>query len=100
MEKFIQLHLEELQSEEGTRHMVVELSSKIAAHKSRVCQVLRSDSLRHSEVAQLVMVGMAADQPLESNFFPSLLEGLLGRRSCRRSQERWKHQNPWVYRSA
>ena len=58
--------------------MVVELSAKIAAHKSCVCQVLHTDSLRHSEVAQLVMVGMAVDRPLESNFFPGLLEGLLG----------------------
>ena len=59
--------------------MVVELSAKIAAHKSRVCQVLCSEPLRHAEVAQLIMVGMATDQPLESNFFPGLLEGLLGR---------------------
>ena len=41
--------------------------------------MLRSEPLKHAEVAQLVMVGMAADQPLESNFFPGLLEGLLGR---------------------
>ena len=27
----------------------------------------------------LVLVGMAANRPLESNFFPGLLEGLLGR---------------------
>ena len=41
--------------------------------------MLCSEPLRHAKVAQLVMVGMAADQPLESNFFPGLLEGLLGR---------------------
>ena len=52
---------------------------KITAHQSRVHQVLFSESLRHAEVAQLVLVGMAADQHLESNFFPGLLEGLLGR---------------------
>ena len=79
MERFIQHHLEELQSQQETRHLVVELSSKITAHQSRVCQVLRSEPLRHAEVAQLVLVGMATNQPLESNFFPSLLEGLLGR---------------------
>ena len=79
MEKFIQHRLKELQSQQETRHLVVELSSKITAHRSRVCQVLRSEPLRHSEVAQLVLVGMAADQPLESNFFPGLLEGLSGR---------------------
>ena len=41
--------------------------------------MLCSEPLRHAEVAQLVLVGMATDRPLESNFFPGLLEGLLGR---------------------
>ena len=79
MEKFIQFHLKELQSQQETRHLVVELSSRITDHRSRVHQVLHSEPLRHAEVAQLVLVGMAADWPLESNFFPGLLEGLLGR---------------------
>ena len=79
MERFIQHHLEELQSQQETRHLVMELSSKITDHRSRVCQVLHSEPLRHAEVAQLVLVGMATDRPLKSNFFPGLLEGLLGR---------------------
>ena len=79
MEKFIQYRLKELQSQQETRHLVVELSSKITDHRSRVRQVLRSEPLRHAEVAQLVLVGMATNRPLESNFFPGLLEGLLGR---------------------
>ena len=79
MEKFIQFHLEELMSQQETRHLVMELSSRIMDHQNWVHQVLRSEPLRHPEVAPLVLVGMAADQPLESNFFPGLLEGLLGR---------------------
>ena len=79
MEKFMQHRIEELQSQQEMKHLVMELSSKITAHHSRVCQVLRSEPLRHVEVAQLVLVGMAADRPLKSNFFPGLLEGLLGR---------------------
>ena len=47
-------------------------------HRGRVRQLLRSEPLRHPEVVPLVMVGLAADRPLESNFFPGLLEGLLG----------------------
>ena len=78
-EKFIQFHLEELQSQQGTRHLVGELSSRITDHRSRVCQLLCSEPLRHAEVAPLILVGMATDRPLESNFFPGLLEGLLGR---------------------
>ena len=79
MEKFIQVCLEELQSQRETRHLVVELSSRSTDHRSRVCEVLRSEPLRYAEVAPLILVGMAADRPLESNFFPGLLEGLLGR---------------------
>ena len=41
-------------------------------------ELLRSEPLRHPEVAPLILVGLAADRPIESNFFPSLLEGLLG----------------------
>ena len=42
----------------------------------------QQDVLGHGEqnfLKPLILVGMAADQPLESNFFPGLLEGLLGR---------------------
>ena len=79
MEKFIQFHLEELQSQQETRYLVGELSSRITDHRIRVCQLLHSKPLRHPVVASLVLVGMAVDWPLESNFFPGLLEGLLGR---------------------
>ena len=79
MEKFIQFRLKELQSQQETKNLVRELSSRITDHRSRVCQLLRSEPLRHPEVVLLVLVGMAADRPLESNFFPGLLEGLLGR---------------------
>ena len=79
MEKFIQFHIEELQSQQETKHLVGELSSRITDHRSRVCQLLSSEPLRHPEVVPLVLVGMAADRPLKSNFFPGLLEGLLGR---------------------
>ena len=41
-------------------------------------ELLRSKPLRHPKVAPLILVGLATDRPIESNFFPSLLEGLLG----------------------
>ena len=40
--------------------------------------MLHSEPLRHPEVIPLIMVGLAVDRPLKSNFFPGLLEGLLG----------------------
>ena len=79
IEKFIQFHLKELQSQQEMKNLVMELSSRITAHRGKVRQLLCSEPLRHAEVAPLILVGMAADRPLESNFFPGLLEGLLGR---------------------
>ena len=78
METFIQFRLEELRSPQETKNLIGELSSRITGHRGRVHGLLRSKPLRHPEVAPLVLVGLAADRPIESNFFPSLLEGLLG----------------------
>ena len=78
MRKFIQSHLEELRSQQETRNLSGELSSRIMDHRGRVRQSLCSEPLRHPEVVPLILVGMAADRPLKSNFFPGLLEGLLG----------------------
>ena len=71
METFIQSHLE-------TKNLIGELSSRITDHRGRVRELLRSEPLRHPEVTPLIMVGLAADRPIKSNFFPGLLEGLLG----------------------
>ena len=78
METFIQSRLEELRSPQETKNLIGELSSRITDHRGRVHELLRSEPLRHPEVTPLIMVGLAADRPIESNFFPSLLEGLLG----------------------
>ena len=59
-------------------NLIGELSSRITDHRGRVRQLLRSEPLRHPEVVLLVLVGLAVDRPLKSNFFPGLLEGLLG----------------------
>ena len=78
MEKFIQSRLEELHSPQETKNLIEELSSRITNHRGRVRELLCSEPLRHPEVVPLIMVGLAVDRPLESNFFPGLLEGLLG----------------------
>ena len=78
MEKFIQSRLRELRSQQETKNLIGELSSRIMDHQGRVRQLLRSEPLRLPEVVLLVLVGLAADRPLKSNFFPGLLEGLLG----------------------
>ena len=78
METFIQSRLEELRSPQETKNLIGELSSRVMDHLGRVHELLRSKPLRHPEVAPLITVGLAADRPIESNFFPSPLEGLLG----------------------
>ena len=77
MDKFFQSHLIELRSQQETKNLVGELSSRIANHRGKVCQLLRSEPLRHPEVVPLIMMGLVVDRPFESNFFPGLLEGLL-----------------------
>ena len=62
----------------GPFNLIGELSSRITDHRGRVHKLLHSEPLRHPEVVPLVLVWMAADRPLESNFFPGLLERLLG----------------------
>ena len=78
MGKFIRSHLKELRSQQETRNLIGELSSRIMDHQGRVCQLLHSEPLRHPKVVPLILVGMAADRHLKSNFFPGLLEELLG----------------------
>ena len=78
METFIQSRLEELRSLQETKNLIGELSSRVTDHRGRVRELLRSEPLRYPEVIPLIMVGLAADRPIKSNFFPGLLEGLLG----------------------
>ena len=55
------------------------LSLRVAVHQSRACQIMLSKPMENTKVLQQVILGVAVDQPVESNFFPSILEGLLGR---------------------
>ena len=50
----------------------------MAAHQSRLCQIINGDDLDDVRVSQRVIVGTATDMPMEANFFPGILEGLLG----------------------
>ena len=78
MEAFICTRIREILSQQETKNLVGELFSRIANHRGKVCQVLQGELLNCPEVALRVLVGMAAERPLESNFFPGILEGLLG----------------------
>ena len=79
MERFLHHRLEELRSQTDMKNLIDSLSQRIATHQSRVCQIVYSGHLENIEVILRVLLGVAADQPMESNFFPGILEGLLGR---------------------
>ena len=79
MERFLHHHLERLHSQTDMKNLIDSLSQRIAAHQSRVHQIVYSKPLENIEVTLQVLLGVAADQPMESNFFPGILEGLLGR---------------------
>ena len=79
MDRFLHHHLDELRSQTDMRNLIDSLPQRVAVHQSRVCQIVYSEPLKHVEVTLWVLLGVAADQPVESNFFPCISEGLLGR---------------------
>ena len=79
MERFLHHRLEELHSQADMRNLLKSLSQKVAAHQSRVHQIVYSEPLKPIEVILWVLLWITADQPVESNFFPGILGGLLGR---------------------
>ena len=79
MERFLHHCLEELRSQPDMKNLIDNLSHRVSAHQSRVHQILLGKAMENAEVRQWVILGVAVDQPVESNFFPGILEGLLGR---------------------
>ena len=78
MEAFMQSRLQELSSQTESRELIGELSQKLADHMSRVRELVQVPELTEGEVFR-VLIGLVAHQPLEANFFPGILEGLVGR---------------------
>ena len=79
MERFLHHRLEELRSQTDMKNLIDSLSQRTAAHQSRVRQIVYSEPMENIEVILRVLLGVTADQSMESNFFPGILEGLLGR---------------------
>ena len=79
MERFPHHRLEELHSQTDMKNLIDALFQRIATHQSRAHQIVCSKSMENIEVLLRVLLGVAVDQPMESNFFPGILEGLLGR---------------------
>ena len=81
MERFLNHRLEELRSQTDMKNLIDSLSQRIATHQSRVHQIVYGKPMENIEVLLWVILGVAVDQPVENNFFPGILEGLLGRLS-------------------
>ena len=79
MERFLHHRLEELRSQTDMKNLIDNLSLRVAAHQNRARQIVLGKPMENTEVLQQVILGVAVDQPVESNFFPGILEGLLGR---------------------
>ena len=78
MERFLHYRLSQLHAQTELRSLLGNLTERMAAHQCRVCQIVQSEALKNIEISQRVLAGLGADQPIESNFFPGVLEGLLG----------------------
>ena len=79
MERFLHHCLKELRSQPDMKNLIDNHSHRVAAHQSRACQIMLGKPMENAEVLHQVILGVAVDQPVESNFFPCILEGLLGR---------------------
>ena len=81
MEEFMHSRLQELSSQTESLELIGALSQKLADHASCVQELVQVPALAEEEVALQVIIGLGAHQPLEANFFPGILEGLIGRLS-------------------
>ena len=79
MEEFMWSCLQEISSQTESQELIGELSQKLANHTSRVRELVQVPELVEGEVSLQVLIGLEAHQPLKANFFPGILEGLVGR---------------------
>ena len=79
MEEFMWSCFQELSSQTESWELIGALSQKLADHASLVQELVQVLELTEEEVSLQVIIGLGAHQPLEANFFPGILEGLVGR---------------------
>ena len=79
MEGFLQCCLQEISSQAETHELIEGLTKKMSDHASRVQDLVSIPELAKQEVSLRVNTGLAANRPLEANFFSSILDGVAGR---------------------
>ena len=75
---FMNARLQELSSRSKLPDRIEETARLMDLHNNRVCELVRNPDLGLSDVYSRVIVGLLAQQPIEADLFPGILEGLAG----------------------
>ena len=78
IETILSDHLQELISDQETQDLIKRLSTTLSGHSDRMWELVQAPELAMEGVCQRVTLGMLAQQPLEADFFPGILEELVG----------------------
>ena len=75
---FMNARLQELSSRSELPDLIGEAARLMDWHNNRVWELVRNPDLGLSDVYSRVLVGLLAQQPIEADLFPGILEGLAG----------------------
>ena len=75
---FMNARLQELSSRSELPDLIEEAARLMDRHNNRVWELVRNPDLGLSDVYSQVLVGLLAQQPIEADLFPGILEGLAG----------------------
>ena len=73
---FMNARLQELSSRSELPDLIEEAARLMGRHNNRVWELVRNPDLGLSDVYSQVLVGLLAQQPIEADLFPGILEGL------------------------
>ena len=75
---FMNARLQELSSRSELLDLIEEAARLMGRHNNRVWELVRNPDLGLSDVYSRVLIGLLAQQPIEADLFPGILEGLAG----------------------
>ena len=75
---FMNARLQELSSRSALPDLIGKAATAMDRHNNRVWKLVRNPDLGSSDVYSRVLIGLLAQQPIEADLFPGILEGLAG----------------------
>ena len=75
---FMNARLQELSSQTELPELIKETTSVMGLHNNRIRELVRNPDLDLSGFSSRVILGLLAQQPIEADLFPGILEGLAG----------------------